>query len=248
MLSPILTTHDLICGYEINNPITPPLNISINNNDIVAILGINGRGKSTLLKTLMGIVKPLSGEIQHSFSCAFVPQNFSLNIDYQVWEVVVMGANKQWRLFGKPNQKTKQLTYNILTKLGLEQYINQPFSLLSGGQKQLVLIARALITQCKILLLDEPTTALDLHNQQKILNLLSSLPIQRDLTIIFTTHDPAHAMYAANQVLLLQDNSYQYGKTDQLLTETNLSRLYRMPMKKITYKNSQTIIPIYYGE
>lgn len=246
MSSPILTTHELICGYKID--ITPPLDLVVNHHDIVAILGVNGRGKSTLLKTLMGIIPPFAGKIDCVCQCGFVPQNFSLNIDYQVWEVVVMGRSKQWGLFGKPNEETKQLAYETLTNFGLKEHIHRPFSLLSGGQKQLVLIARALLTQCEILLLDEPTTALDLHNQQKILNLLTSLAMQHNLTIIFSTHDPAHAMYAANQVLLLQENNYQYGKTEQFLTESNLSQLYHISMKKITLENSLTIFPIYHSE
>lgn len=241
----MLNTHDLVCGYQVNNPLTSPINIMVNKNDIVAILGTNGQGKTTFLNTLMGINQPLSGQFECSYPCCYVPQNFLCTIDYAVWEIVVMGSVKQWGLFGKPSKKILQLVKESLNHLGLENYYSHPFSQLSGGQKQLVLIARALLTKNKILLLDEPTSALDLFNQKKVLHILTSLVKQRDLTIIFTTHDPAHAMTIANKVLLLDNKSYQYGLTDCLLTESNLSQLYRITMKKITLTNIHTIIPIY---
>lgn len=241
----ILTTHDLVCGYQINHPLTSPLNIVVNKNDIVAILGVNGRGKTTLLHTLMGINQPLSGKFDCRYPCCFVPQNFTCNIDYALWEIVVMGSVKQWGLFGQPDKKTTELVRDNLAQLGLEKYYYSPFSQLSGGQKQLALIARALLTKCKILLLDEPTNALDLYNQKKVLNILASLVKQQDLTIIFTTHDPAHAMSIANKVLLLDNKQYQYGSTHALLTENNLSQLYHITMKKIVLTKAQTIIPIY---
>lgn len=245
MASSIITTHNLVCGYHLKKPLTPPINITINSNDVIAILGTNGRGKSTLLNTLMQTHKPLSGSLSNQYSCSFVPQNFSTNIDYMVWEIIVMGKAKQWGLFGRPDKKTLQLAKYYLTQLGLEDYYSHPFSSLSGGQKQLVLIARALISDSKILLLDEPTNALDLHNQDKVLKILSSLIYKQNLTIIFTTHDPAHALSIANKVLILDDDSYQFGLAQNLLTEERLTKLYKIQMKKIVLSNSHTIIPNY---
>ncbi|MCX8738466.1 ABC transporter ATP-binding protein [Gilliamella sp. B2824] len=245
MTSAIITTHNLICGYQQSKPLTTAINITIHTNDIIAILGVNGRGKSTLLNTLMGTLKPLSGTINNPHCCSFVPQNFMPNIDYKVWEIVVMGSAKKWGLFGKPDRHLLQLVEDKLAQFGLAHYSHHLFSQLSGGQKQLVLIARALMSESNILLLDEPTSALDLHNQHKVLNILSSLVQKQNLTIVFTTHDPAHAMSLANKVLLLDETGYQYGLTQTLLTETQLTQLYNITMKKIVFSDCQTIIPLY---
>lgn len=246
MTESILLTTDLVCGYHIAQPLTVPLNIDIARNDIVAILGINGRGKSTLLHTLLGIQKPLSGKILTTSSLSFVPQSFNATFDYSVLEMVLMGRAKQLSLFAQPTQDDHQRALKNLQRLGLQEHINTAFNQLSGGQKQLVLIARALTAECQILVLDEPTSALDLYNQKRVLHILSSLVKERDLTIIFSTHDPSHAMTIANKVILLEQQCYSFGAVQTLLTEENLSRLYGITMKMLTVGQAPTIVPIYF--
>lgn len=245
----VIQASNLVCGYHAANPLTIPLNLTVEQGDIIAVLGINGRGKSTLLHTLLGIQKPLVGKLDCDYSLGFVPQHFTSTFDYSVLEIVLMGRVKQLGLFGKPSHKDIDLAKKNLQRLGLKLDIYQPFSQLSGGQKQLVLIARALTAECQILLLDEPTSGLDLHNQKRVLHILSSLITERGLTIVFSTHDPAQAMSIANKVLLLQEDGYQFGLATSLLTEQHLSQLYQITMKNITlttgHNQISTIVPLY---
>lgn len=245
MTAAILASKNLVCGYHANQPLTVPLTFEVARNDIVAILGVNGRGKSTLLHTLLGTQKPLSGSIIANGTLSFVPQNFITTFDYSVLDIVLMGRAKQLGLFRRPSPDDIRLAQQNLQHLGLQAYSHHPFSHLSGGQQQLVLIARALTAECPLLLLDEPTSALDLHNQQQVLHILASLRQQRDLTIILSTHDPAQAMAIANKVLLLEQDGYAFGPAETLLTEQRLSQLYRIKMKTVTLDQTTTIVPLY---
>lgn len=247
MTSSILVSQDLVCGYRHDRPLTPALNLTIQKNDIVAILGVNGQGKSTLLNTLLGTIKPLSGHVLTDYSLSFVPQHFNSTYDYTVLEIVLMGCANRLGLFNKPTSNDVAFAKQNLILLGLENSIDKPFSQLSGGQKQLVLIARALTAKCQLLLLDEPTSALDLHNQKRVLHILHNLVKERDLTIMFSTHDPAQAITIATTVLLLERDHYMFGPAERLLTEANLSRLYQIAMKKVNVANTHTIIPLYWA-
>ncbi|MDF7667809.1 ABC transporter ATP-binding protein [Orbaceae bacterium ESL0727] len=233
-LLPVMSVSQLVCGYQMDKPLTPALSFDIEPNDIVAILGVNGRGKSTLLQTLLGIQPPLSGTVMTECALSFVPQFFSSPFHYSVLDLVLMGKAKQLGLFGRPDKKAIAQALDNLALLGMQQYAEKAFSHLSGGQKQLVLMARALTSDCQILLLDEPTSALDLHNQKQVLNILNDLAKERHLTILFSTHDPAQAMAIANKVLLLDGQDYLFGQADELLTEQHLSQLYQITMRKIT--------------
>lgn len=122
--------------------------------------------------------------------------------------------------------------------------------MLSGGQRQLVLIARALATQCQVLILDEPTAALDLQNQSMALHLMSKLAKQQNLSVIFTTHDPSHALTIADKALLLMDDkSHLFGSSESTLTEENLSRLYHLPVRAAVVADKsmpyQTLVPVH---
>ena len=122
---------------------------------------------------------------------------------------------------------------------------------LSGGERQLVLIARAVASECSLLLLDEPTSALDYHNQRKVLHALQRLTEQRELTVVFTTHSPNHATYLADHALLMYaPDRYHFGAIDEVMTDTNLQELYGIEVRKVEYdhhgERQRVIVPLFH--
>ncbi|MEH0835139.1 ABC transporter ATP-binding protein [Pectobacterium cacticida] len=229
-----LSTEALVYGYQRGRGFFSPLNLRCREGEITAILGANGRGKTTLLNTLLGNLPPLSGTVQRQGHIGFVPQIFTPPFSYSVLDIVLMGRATRVRLFAMPSVNDVRIAQHALDLLGIASLAECEFSALSGGQRQLVLIARALASECQMLILDEPTAALDVQNQAQVLRLLQYLAKTRRLSILLTTHDPAHAVIVAEQALLLMDDGdYLYGRCDAVVTEENLSRLYGIPMRQV---------------
>lgn len=220
----IIKTSNLSFGYGAKN-LFSELNFHLKSGQILAILGLNGVGKSTLLYILMGVLKGYKGSFNVEQSYSFVSQNFNLSFDYSVLDVMLMGRVKNISIFGSPSSKDIEICTQKLEKLGILHLKHQSFDSLSGGQKQLVLIARALAMQSEILFLDEPTSALDLKNQGKVLKLIKELNESLNLSVVFTTHDPNHARAVCNTALILNENP-KFGSSNEILTTQNLQELY----------------------
>lgn len=245
-----LSVRELVCGYQPQQGLFEPLTFDCREGEIIAILGANGQGKTTLLHSLLGILPVLSGEVAHSEHIGFVPQLFTPVFSYNVIDIVIMGRARHIGLFNMPSASDIQIAHETLALLGIADLAGSPFDMLSGGQRQLVLIARALAMQCKILILDEPMAALDLQNQSMVLHLMGKLTAQRKLSLIFTTHDPAHALAVADRALLLMDDkSHLFGAVGSTLTEEHLSRLYHLPVKRAVISDTtpafHTLVPVY---
>lgn len=213
--------------------------------------GANGRGKTTLLHTLLGFLLPLAGTVQREGGMGFVPQLFTPPFSYSVLDMVLMGRAGRIALFSLPTAHDIAAAHRALEMLGIATLADYNFSKLSGGQRQLVLIARALASECQTLILDEPTAALDLHNQAQVVQLLTQLAREQGLCIVLTTHDPSHALAIAQRALLLMaDKQYLYGHRDTVVTEENLTRLYGIPVRQVTLEMPlqqpyQALIPLF---
>jgi len=204
---------------------------------VFSILGPNGRGKTTLLKTVLGLHQPTEGTVEVSGQTAFVPQIFQVTFAFTVLDMVVMGRAKRIGLFSRPGKEDEQAALDCLDKFSMAEYAHRPFHELSGGQRQLVILARALAAQADILVMDEPTSALDLKNQSLVLDWIARISGELGLTVIFTTHHPHHALAAADNVLLMLDeNEYAAGRAGEVLTEEKLERLYSVPLKHIRFE------------
>ncbi|WP_421693889.1 ABC transporter ATP-binding protein [Aestuariivirga sp.] len=212
------------------------LSFSLQQGKTLALLGRNGNGKTTLLKCLAGLLAPGAGSVRCSGAIGYVPQSFTPAFGYSVFDVVLMGRARHVGLFSKPTAIDRQQARGALDLIGLGSLSQRSVTTLSGGERQLVLIARALASEANILLLDEPASALDFHNQALMLSTLRRLTLQRGLTIVMTTHEPTHALEIADRVVLLHGSgSGEEGPVETMCTERKLSDLYGISMKRLDY-------------
>lgn len=174
---------------------------------IIALLGPNGRGKTTLLKLIVGALKANAGMIQLHGDVAFVPQVFNTTFGFTALEMVVMGRARKIGVLSQPARADLDRSYEALGRFGLCDLAQRPFHEMSGGQRQLVLLARALVADAPIVVLDEPTSALDLRNQSVVLEWLTRLSREDGLTVIFSTHHAGHALTVADDALLMLGDS-----------------------------------------
>ena len=216
--------------------------------NILAILGPNGRGKTTLIKTLVGLLAPTEGAVTTKAPTGYVPQSAASAFAYSVIDMVVMGRARHIALFASPRATDYDSAHEALGELGIGQLAHRPFDALSGGERQLVLIARAIASDCSLLVLDEPASALDYKNQDTILRTLVRLRTERGLTVVLSTHNPHHALYLADYALLMFSVShYRFGPAADLLTDRDLSALYDMPVRTLELgeDRSKTAVPLF---
>ncbi len=223
---------------------------SISKGGVFAVLGPNGRGKTTLLKILLGALKPTQGTVKVEGQFAFVPQLFHVSFDYSALDMVLMGRAKKVGLFAQPSARDEEAALAALERFGMADYAHRPFHEMSGGQRQLVIFARALVAEAQVLILDEPTSALDLKNQALVLGWIDTLSRRDRLTIIMTTHHPHHALAVADDALLMLGvDDYVAGPAKSVLTEDNLGKLYGVPIKRLAFEHQgqtiETLTPIH---
>jgi iron complex transport system ATP-binding protein len=217
---------------------------------VLALLGPNGSGKTTLLKILLGALTPSEGHVRVEGLVAFVPQLFQVAFDYTALDMVLMGRAKKVGLFAQPTPADEEAALKALERVGMAHMAQRPFHEMSGGQRQLVIFARALVAEADILILDEPTSALDLKNQNGILEWIDRLARKENLTVIFSTHHPHHAYAVADQALLMLGGSdFAAGPVAEVLTESNLLRLYDLPLRHVTFEYEdlavETLVPVF---
>jgi iron complex transport system ATP-binding protein len=226
------------------------LSFTLEPSRITAILGPNGCGKTTLLRALTGALTLREGAIAATAPIGFVPQAVAADQSYTAADMVLLGRSRYLGRFSSPGRRDKARADACLDEVGLSALAGRRYDQLSGGQRQLVLLARALATDCRVLVLDEPASALDLANQGVVLRLLVELASSRELAVLFTTHHPEHALGIAEQTLLmLRDGTHIYGPTNDVLTEANLTRMYGVPVRRIDVDADQerttAIVPLY---
>ncbi len=226
------------------------LSFSLDSGRIMAVLGPNGVGKTTLLKILAGLLKKQMGSVELGKEAAYVPQIFSTGVNYTVYNMVLLGRAGHIGLFSAPGETDREKAYEAIKKTGIEKLAEKRFSEISGGEKQLTLIARALASGAEIFLLDEPTSDLDIKNQGRILELLAGMSERSGFTVIFSTHDPSHALAVSDSTMFLgREGSTAFGETGIILTEENIKKYYSADVKitkfEIAGKFYTYCLPIY---
>ncbi|MFE4501070.1 ABC transporter ATP-binding protein [Rhodococcus sp. NPDC056743] len=201
-------------------------NLTITSGSITSILGPNGKGKTTLLRCIAGLSTPEEGRVLKHPNIGYVPQATGSSFAYTVFDMVLMGRAKKVSTFGTPSKADVAQTRAVLERVGIDHLAASHFTELSGGQRQLVLIARALNTDCTFMILDEPVSALDLRNQAHVLGLLRELAAE-GMGILLTTHHPDHALHlGGDAVIMFSPEEIVVGRVETLVTGETLSRLY----------------------
>lgn len=215
------------------------VSLTIQTGEIVCLLGPNGVGKTTLFKTILGFIKPLAGLITiggtdiSRFSpkdfarlVAYVPQLHHSPFPYTVRDVVLFGRTVHLDLFASPGKKDRDIADSCLELLKITHLAERAFSELSGGERQMVIIARALTQEARFIILDEPTSNLDYGNQVRIIRKIGELRKQ-SVGILMATHTPDHAFMIGSKVVVVDHGSlFCCGKPETTLTPDTLRQIY----------------------
>ncbi len=210
------------------------VSFSLEKGEIMAVLGPNGAGKTTLLRCMTGLLRSDGGEVFLNgenirkirpkdlwSSVSYVPQNGRALSSYSVLETVLLGKTGELGLFSAPDGKDLSEAEEILSLLGIGDLKDRRVNTLSGGEQQMVLIARALISKPELLILDEPESGLDFRNQLVVLDTLSMLKKQ-GMACIFNTHYPEHALLRADRVLILSGGKAVCGRAEEIITKETI--------------------------
>ena len=233
---------DALCfGYNKNSRIFENINLSIEVGTINVILGLNGCGKTTLIKLIAGLMKPTSGYIaidekqvlsmndhERSKLIAYVPQLATSHIAFTVEEYLTLSLTNQKSIYWRPDEKDKANVRTFANRFGIdENKLLRRVDELSGGERQIVMICGALLQDAKIIILDEPTAALDMKNQYAVLQFLKKCKEREDKTIIFSCHDPNHALRLGGSTIALHEGRiFLQGKSREILRAENLKKVY----------------------
>lgn len=245
----MLSVENVYFGYD-RRSILNNVSLSIDHGEIVCLLGPNGSGKTTLLKILMGLFRPHQGKVllegrsladiaphQLARRIAYVPQIHRQAFAYQVIDVVLMGRLPHKSFFFRYSPEDIKTAESALEELGILDLKNRSYTEISGGERQLTLIARAMAQQADIFVMDEPVSGLDYGNQIRLLRQIERLA-GRGYTFIKTTHFPDHALWISNRVVMLNSGSIiADGPTASVVTEPNLYRLYKANIHVVNMNN-----------
>ncbi len=236
-MTKILEAKNVTFSYS-KKEILNNINLSLFKGDVLSLLGANGSGKSTLLKLLLGFYKS-KGEVLlfekdiNSYSkkeiakiISYVPQTHKIPFSYSVFDVVLMGRLPHIGLFSNYSQKDRDIVNLAIERVGILDLKNVAYSKISGGERQLIFIARALAQGSKVIFMDEPVSGLDYGNQIKLLKLLKEFS-KDGYTFLKTTHYPDHALYSSNKIAMLKDgNIISYGDSKDVLNAGSVKLLY----------------------
>lgn len=257
--------QNVSAGYG-DKEIVHNISFELEPHTLTALIGPNGCGKTTLLKSIVNLLPyqgkcMLQGEVLKEFTVrklaqriSYIPQRSGIHVSMSVLDVVLMGYNPVLKLLEHPNKKQRQRAKDAIASVGLAEYMNKDYLTLSEGQKQLALLARTMIEDTKLLILDEPDSALDFQNRYKILNVLKQMTKSEEKAGILCIHDPETALEFCHQIIVMKDGDMidiLHPQTDTLQRMENaLRKIYgNVTLNKCMDRNGQThLVVLWEGE
>lgn len=251
-----ITVRDLCFSYD-ERMILNHISFDVPEHSVFTVLGPNGAGKTTLLKVMLAFEKMTGGQVMYDGipldklkekefrkKAAYVPQAKHSVFPLSVEETVLTGRTGYHSMFEQPDRHDHQIVQKAMEQAGIIHLAGRNCSTLSGGELQLVYIARALCAQPEVIFLDEPETGLDFENQLMVLNLIHEMK-KSGMTVVFNTHYPDHALdYSDHTLLLSRDGSAVTGSSKEVLTEENMRRAFHVNVKIFEDGNRHSVIPL----
>jgi len=239
----MLSADQLAFGFP-GRTIGRDVSFALGAGEVLCVLGPNGGGKTTLFRTLLGLLEPHRGSItldgepfdklsrtEIARRIGYVPQGHTAYFAFTVREFVLMGRTAHLGMFSVPGRKDHEVSLRALESLGIADLADKPVTEISGGERQLALVARALAQEPKLLVLDEPTASLDFGNQVRVLQRIGALA-RSGIAILFASHDPDHAFLCAQRALLLAEGRVlEIGAPRDVIRPDTLERMYRVSVQ-----------------
>jgi iron complex transport system ATP-binding protein len=257
----MLSAEKLSVGYGLR-VVLSDIALEVKPGEVLCLLDPNGAGKTTLFRTLLGLISPLAGEIrlddkrlaqltarERAARMAYVPQAHAGVFAYTVLDVVLMGRTAKLGLFASPGVADEAAAHQALATIGIERFAEADYTRISGGERQLVLIARALAQETPLLVLDEPTANLDFGNSARVLSHVAVLA-QRGYAVVLSTHEPDHALSIGTHVIVVADGHIAAeGRPAEVLTAARLSATYGVKVEvETTQSGARVARPVLDGK
>jgi iron complex transport system ATP-binding protein len=255
----ILALEGLAFGYP-GRTVGTDVSFAVPAGGVVALLGPNGGGKTTLFKTVLGLLRPHAGTVRIdgadtaawsrrrlAHAIAFVPQSHLAYFPFRVIDVVVMGRSAHLGTFSAPQPRDFAIARDALERLGIAALAERAYTEVSGGERQLVLLARALAQEARLIIMDEPTASLDFGNQVRVLQTIRQLAAE-ELGVLFSTHDPDHTFLCADEVALLHGGRLlRFGTPRAIVTAETLRLVYGIDVAVVDLERPAATVAVPLG-
>lgn len=247
----MLKVKNISGGYTKKNDIVHDISFNMDAGDVVCVLGPNGCGKTTLFKMLLGFLPKSSGKVllenkeldrlnqrEIAKQIAYIPQAHMPAFNYTVMEMILLGRSAHILPLASPSREDYQMAKKAMEMLSIEHLSKKDYTKISGGERQLVLIARAICQQAQVLIMDEPSANLDYANQQLVMKTISKLS-EEGFSVLISTHSPEHPFRLANKALLMKEGRcVGFGKTDEVLSSKALKEAYGINIEVVQVEDS----------
>ena len=244
-MTALVTFDRVTLGYG-RRAVLTDLHFVIPEGDFLGLVGPNGAGKTTIVRAILGNLEPLSGSVRRvdGLRFGYVPQRDQVDYGFplKVIDVVMMGRYDRIGLIRRPSAEDRRLAMSALDHVGIAELAGQPLNALSGGQKQRTLIARALVGEPNLLVLDEPTTGMDLVATTQILSLVRELHDRDGLTVLMVSHALNEVANYVDRIALVLEGAFRIGRVDEIMTESVLSDMYGIPVEVDSFDGHRIVV------